>query len=137
MLKDIDAACAAAGVWPHALLCAHAHNYQRFTRIKDGRHTPFIVAGDGGHGMAALTKKNQPTIRVPLDQPPLSDGSDTVVFESYDDQDFGYLRVLVSALQLRVEYHPATDGEAAKTPDDSVTVDLSARTIVPYKVPPA
>ena len=28
---------------------------------------------------------------------------------------------------MRIEYHPASDGAAAKTPDDSVTIDLSTR----------
>ena len=32
MLKEIDAICAKVGVWPHAVLSGHAHNYQRFTR---------------------------------------------------------------------------------------------------------
>jgi hypothetical protein len=36
--------------------------------------------------------------------------------------------------QLRIEYHPSSDGEAAKTPDDSVTVDIASRKLVPYKV---
>jgi len=30
---------------------------------------------------------------------------------------------------LRIEYHPAPDGAAAKTPDDVVAVDLKARTL--------
>ena len=47
-LKEIDDACAKAGVWPHAVLSGHAHNYQRFTRYYGGRETPFIVAGGGG-----------------------------------------------------------------------------------------
>ncbi len=58
-----------------------------------------------------------------------------VVFENYDDRNFGYLRLLVDPKQLRIEYHPASDGEAAKTPDDSVTVDLATRTIVRYQLP--
>ena len=33
MLGQIDKACNDAGVWPHAVLSAHAHNYQRFTRL--------------------------------------------------------------------------------------------------------
>jgi hypothetical protein len=53
MLKDIDGACAAAGVWPHAVLSGHAHNYQRFTRTKAGRQTPYIVSGNGGHAVSA------------------------------------------------------------------------------------
>ena len=131
-LKDIDAACAAAGVWPHAVLSGHAHNYQRFTRTQAGRQTPFLVAGNGGHGLARLTKKSQPTLRTPLPQDTLSDGTDTVVFENYDDQDYGYLRLLVDPQQLRIEYHPASDGQDAKTPDDFVTVDLASHTLVHF-----
>jgi hypothetical protein len=70
-----------------------------------------------------------------MKQPGLSNGTDQVVFESYDDQDFGYLRVIADPKQLRIEYHPATDGAAAKTPDDSVTVDLATSTIVHYQLP--
>jgi hypothetical protein len=56
-----------------------------------------------------------------------------VTFENYDDTDYGYLRVLVNAQQLRIEYHPASDGTAAKTPDDFVTVDLKTRKLVHFK----
>jgi hypothetical protein len=55
-----------------------------------------------------------------------------VTFENYDDTDYGYLRVLVNAQQLRIEYHPASDGAVAKTPDDFVTVDLTTRTLVHF-----
>jgi len=43
------------------------------------------------------------------------------------------LRLLVNEQQLRIEYHPASDGAAAKTPDDSVTVDLATRKLAPYQ----
>ena len=134
MLKQIDAICDAAGVWPHAILSGHAHNYQRFTRSKGGRQTPFLVAGNGGHAITRLTKKGTPALRVPSAQSALSDGTDSVVFENYDDQDFGYLRIIVNAHQLRIEYHPQSDGEDAKTPDDFVTVDLAHRKLVHYQV---
>ena len=133
MLKDIDAACAATGIWPHAVLSGHAHNYQRFTRYKEGRETPYLVSGNGGHGVTHLTRKGTPTIRVPVAQPSLAAGGDNVTFDNYDDQDFGYLRVIVNSEQLRIEYHPATDGAEAKTPDDNVTVDLATRKIVHYR----
>lgn len=133
MLEDLDAACMEAGFWPHAVLSGHAHNYQRFTRTKDGRQTPFIVAGNGGHAIARLTHRGTLALRAPSPQPSLSDGKDAVVFENYDDQDYGYLRVLVDARQLRIEYHPAPDGAAAKTPDDFVTVELSTRQIVHFQ----
>ena len=135
MRKEIDAVCSQHGVWPHAVLSGHAHNYQRFTRIKAGRETPFIVVGDGGHAVAPLTRKGDPALRVPALETALSDGDDKVVFENYDDQDFGYLRILVDTKQLRIEFHPASDGDAAKTPDDFVTVDLANRTLIHYQIP--
>jgi hypothetical protein len=33
---------------------------------------------------------------------------------------------------LRIEYHPASDGPATKTPDDFVTVDLKSRKLVHF-----
>jgi hypothetical protein len=132
MLKDIDTACANAGVWPHAVLSGHAHNYQRFTRTQDDRETPFVVAGNGGHALQRLTSKGMPTLRTPAVQTPLSNGKDQVVFDNYDDSEYGYLRLVADPKQLRIEYHPASDGDAAKTPDDFVTVDLATRKIVAY-----
>lgn len=133
MLADIDRVCAAAGVWPHAVLSGHAHNYQRFTRYFDERETPFIICGNGGHAHARLTKKGAPTLRTPATEELLSNGQDRVVFESYDDTDYGYLRIIVDPTQLRIEYHPAADGEAVKTPDDSVTVDIATRMLIHYQ----
>ena len=51
---------------------------------------------------------------------------------NYDDQDYGYLRVVGTASQLRIEYQPASDGADAKTPDDFVTVDLATRKLVHF-----
>jgi len=132
MLKEIDAVCEKTGIWPHAHLSGHAHNYQRFTRRLDGRETPFIVSGNGGHAVSSLTRKTDPALRTPLKQPTLSNGSDDLTLENYDDQDFGYMRILVNSQQLRIEYHPEPDGQDAKTPDDSVTVDLATRALVTY-----
>jgi hypothetical protein len=132
MLADIDSACAEAGVWPHAVLSGHAHNYQRFTRRANGRETPFIVSGNGGHAVTKLTHKGTATVRAPVVQEALSNGKDSVTFESYDDQDFGYLRILVNSAQLHIEYHPASDGANAKTPDDFVTVELATKKLMHF-----
>ena len=131
--QEIDKICAATTVWPHAVLSAHAHNYQRFTRIRAGKSIPYIIAGNGGHGVSRLAKKNEPAIRAPsvIDT---SEG-EQVTLENYDDQDFGYLRIVANAKQLRIEYHPASDGGSAKTPDDSLTVDLATRQLVHFNVP--
>jgi hypothetical protein len=68
-----------------------------------------------------------------MNQPTLAHGGDSVTFESYDFTNYGYLRVIVNAAQLRMEYHPASDGEDSKTPDDFVTVDLATRKIVHFR----
>jgi hypothetical protein len=130
MLTQIDKACTAAGVWPHAVLSAHAHNYQRFTRAHGQTQIPYIVCGNGGHNVTRLSRGNS-TVRVPSPLQ-ISGHADHVTFESYDDQDYGYLRVIVTKSQLRIEYHPASDGGAAKTPDDAVTIDLAQRRITHF-----
>ena len=129
MLQEIDAACKSTGTWPHAVLSGHAHSYQRYTRATGNMEIPYIIAGNGGHGLTPLVRRGDPALRVPS---PLAT-SPGVTFENYDDQDYGYLRVLVNAQQLRIEYHPASDGAAAKTPDDFVTVDLKTRKLVHFK----
>ncbi len=134
MLKDIDTVCEQTGIWPHAILSGHAHNYQRFTRYTNGRETPFVVCGNGGHALTRLTRKSEPALRVPMEQPTLADRGEKVVFESYDFTDYGYLRVIADEKQLRIEYHPASDGDEAKTPDDFVTVDLATRKLVHFRI---
>jgi hypothetical protein len=132
MQKQIDAICDEVGVWPHAVLSGHAHNYQRFTRTHKKMQIPYLIAGNGGHGLARLVKKGGQPLRVPQvvsGNPPSGDG---VMLESYDDQDYGYLRIIVGPSQLRIEYHPASDGDGAKTPDDFVTVDLKSRQLVHF-----
>ncbi|HEX3660748.1 MAG TPA: metallophosphoesterase [Acidobacteriaceae bacterium] len=120
MLADIDTACQAAGVWPHAVLAGHAHNYQRYTRTVNGLSIPFLVAGCGGHSPLS---KMRGTYRTPYKI------DDTLTLESYDDTDYGYLRITVTAATLRIEFHPEHDGGTTKTPDDVVTVTLATHTI--------
>jgi hypothetical protein len=137
MQAQIDKICDQVGVWPHADLAGHAHNYQRFTRYRsDGTQIPYIVCGNGGHGLQRLSKaKNGTALRAPQIVQAKSDHADKVVFENYDDQNYGYLRIIVDYRQLRIEYHPASDGSSTKAPDDFVTVDLSKRTLQQYNAP--
>ncbi len=132
---QIDQICNQTGVWPHAFLSGHAHNYQRFTRTRsvDQTQIPYIVCGNGGHNVVALAKPGTPALRTPQVIQAASSTQDQVVLENYDDQNYGYLRLVVSATQLRIEYHPASDGTAAKTPDDFVTVDLASRLFVHFQ----
>jgi len=120
MLADIDRACQTAGVWPHAVFSGHSHNYQRYTRTMNNFQIPFLVAGNGGHSPLSSMRA---TYRTPY----VID--DTLTLESYDDTDYGYLRVVVNAETMRIEYHPESDGGTTKTPDDDVTITLATRTI--------
>jgi hypothetical protein len=120
MLQDIDNACQSAGVWPHAVLSGHSHNYQRYTRTVSNYQIPFVVAGGGGH---APLSKMRSAYRTPY---PIDS---TLTLESYDDTDYGYLRIVVNAQTLTIEFHPESDGGTTKTPDDTVTVEIASRTI--------
>src|SRR6202011_6230106 len=87
IMKDLDACCKAAGLWPDVLLSGHAHLYQRFTRdISSGQQTPYIVAGSGG--FAATTPKNLPPA-------PITVGDHTL--EINPIVDFGYITVETDA----------------------------------------
>jgi hypothetical protein len=128
MRQQMDAVCQSAGIWPHAVLSGHAHNYQRYTRHRaDGTDIPYVVCGNGGHNVQKLQMTNGIALRTPQVFQKKTATDDAVTFENYDDTDYGYLRILVTGTQLRIEYHPAGDGAGAKTPDDSVTIDLKTR----------
>ena len=117
------------GVWPTAVLAGHAHNYQRFTRTRpDGTQIPYVVCGNGGHNVTPLTTTGQP-LRAPQIIQAGSKTTDQISLDSYDDRNYGYLRLTVTAAQLRIEYHPASDGAGSKTPDDQVTVDIQKGTL--------
>lgn len=120
MLQDIDSACQSAGVWPHAVFSGHAHNYQRYTRTVNNFQIPYLVVGCGGH---TPLSKMRGTYRTPYKI------DDTLTLESYDDTDYGYLRVVVNTETMAIEFHPESDGGTTKTPDDDVTVTLATHTI--------
>ena len=120
MLQDIDSACQAAGVWPHAVFSGHAHNYQRYTRTVNNYQIPYVVAGCGGHSPLS---KMRATYRTPYKI------DDTLTLESYDDTDYGYLRVIVNAESMSIEFHPQSDGGVTKTPDDDVTITLATHIV--------
>ena len=120
MLADIDSACTAAGVWPHAVFSGHAHNYQRYTRTVNNYQIPFLVAGCGGHSPLS---KMRATYRTPYKI------DNTLTLNSYDDTDYGYLRIIVNATTMSIEFHPQSDGGTTKTPNDTVTITLATHIV--------
>ncbi|MBV9912632.1 MAG: hypothetical protein JOZ93_08635 [Sinobacteraceae bacterium] len=129
----MDQICDEVGLWPHAVLAGHAHSYQRFTRVrKDGTEIPYIICGNGGHNVQRISVPHGTVLRTPQIIVKKTRNEDGVTLENYDDRNYGYLRLIVNAEQLRIEYHPAADAAEAKTPDDSVTGDLHSRKRTTY-----
>jgi hypothetical protein len=142
MLAQIDTICKAAGFYPHAILAAHAHNYQRYTRtVKMGGSAydvPFVVCGDGGHNVNSLVHAakgqtpQEPAFGIDVSyldsNPAVPTGG--LLLEKYDDSSYGYLRIIVDAQQLRIGYHQVGKAPLAQSRFDLVTVDIKSHTMV-------
>jgi hypothetical protein len=143
MLQQIDALCNAQGVYPHAVLSGHAHNYQRFTRtIQFGSNTidvPFIICGDGGHDLLKLVQgksgqpAQEPQFGVEVDylepaKPAVQ--AKSLVLNHYDDTNYGYLRIAVDKTSLKIGFHQVGKSGIAQSRVDMVTVGLAGRTVV-------
>lgn len=139
MLADIDTVCKNVGVYPHAIVSGHAHNYQRYTRklTFNGKNysVPFIICGDSGHNVTTLVQssfgKKSPE---PADNTDVSYMDTATIVQStgltlnrHDDQDSGFLRVQATAKQLTITFNPVPKSGAAPKPD-VVTVNLAAHT---------
>ncbi len=122
MLDDMDGCCKKAGFWPHVFLSGHAHNYQRFTRTVGKFDVPYIVCGNSGHNVTRLTKKGSTALRTP------NKVNSELIFENYDDTNYGYLRITCDSETIRVEYHDADPDQ--KSESDAVTVDLKSHTMI-------
>lgn len=142
MLRQIDAVCKDQGIYPHAFLSAHAHNYQRYTRtVKFGGKefdVPFVVCGDGGHNVNRVVRGSkghpaqEPYNGIKVDylevKSALTVGG--LLLEKYDDTNYGYLRITVDAEQLRIGFHQVGNSSIAQSRFDLVTVDLKSHTMV-------
>jgi hypothetical protein len=111
-LADIDACCKAAGLWPDAVLSGHAHLYQRFTRVVQGKETPYLVAGSGGFSATAPFGG--------LPNAPVKAGDHTLVINPIVE--FGYLTVTTDAKTLTMTFKTVTNRQVMQR--DTVTVDL-------------
>jgi hypothetical protein len=140
MLAEIDAICQATGVYPHAVISGHAHNYQRYTRKLNfgGKNyfVPFVICGNSGHNVTPLTKNSfGKKIPEPGDNVDVSymDTSATVktgslTLNRHDQTNSGFLRVSVTAQKLTITFNPVSKaGEPVKP--DTVTVDLASHTV--------
>jgi 3',5'-cyclic AMP phosphodiesterase CpdA len=95
----LDRCFARAGRAPDAVFAAHAHNYQRFSRVYNGRQIPYVVAGTGGFHNLHPVASGAP-------KPPGSfDGLPEVTLEAYQDADFGFMTVTAGPDGARVTYN--------------------------------
>jgi hypothetical protein len=144
MLREIDTICSDVGVYPHAFLSGHAHNYQRYARsIQFGGkdyEVPFVVCGDGGHNVNPIVRasKGQHLVEPPFDsdvsyldtKPAVK--SKGVILKKYADSrtSYGYLKITVDPQALRIGFHQVGVSTLAQSRFDLVTVDLKThRTI--------
>lgn len=103
----LDAAFAASGRTPDLVLNGHVHNYQRFTRTRNGKPLPYIVIGNGGyHNLHHLAKDAKNGMQV----------TDDVVLEFADAKHWGFLELTVEGQTITGSYTTVTkDGQT--TPD--------------------
>ena len=116
MLADIDKCCTQAGLLPDAVIAAHAHNYQRFTRYasSNGKNvqTPYFVVGTGGRGIVNVPQAKGERI---------GDHS----FES-SLIGYGYLTVTVTTQNLTL-FFTQVDANGLKSAfDKKIVVNLSS-----------
>jgi uncharacterized protein YukJ len=121
----IDATCRKAGFWPDAVICGHAHLYQRVVRQDPtiGKDLPYVMAGAGGYGVTPAEEVGKPYMAQIA-----SSGSrlSRILNES------GYVRAMVTAplhgnATLRFEYHSVK--QTSDEPDDVCTVNLLTGTL--------
>ncbi len=105
----LDQAFKDSGRAPDLVLSGHVHDYQRFTRVYEGRKITYLVVGNSGyHNLHLLAK----------DAAPGKEVVSGVTFEYGDAKEYGFLRLTVSDGKISGEYtgvHPGTmpDGSNA------------------------
>ncbi len=141
MLREIDTICSSVGIYPHAVLSGHAHNYQRFTRVikfgKDTYEVPFIVCGDSGHNVNSLVKsrRGQPAqephfgvdVKYLEVKPALTVQS--LKLKHYDDTNYGYLRITVDKDKLAIGFHQLGE-RVPQSRVDMTTIDLATHSLI-------
>jgi hypothetical protein len=129
MLKQIDQACAAAGIQPDLHLSGHAHLYERYTRTVNGKQIPYIVAGMGGYYNLPGLKPGKKAAPPSTPQSGTDASNNPLTLETYNDTTFGFLRITVSPASITGDF-VTVDPTSGKTGNgDSFTVDLKANRV--------
>lgn len=141
MLKQIDTCCEQAGIWPDLVLSGHSHLYERYTRTMkaDARQIPYVVAGNGGYYNLSKMKTNANGAKPTAGQQSEPDGQgNAITLDQYNDTDYGFLRITVSATTILVEALTVKPDVTTAVPPppmpppaviDRFTVDISSHII--------
>jgi hypothetical protein len=114
----IDATCRKAGFWPDAVICGHAHLYQRAVRQDTGQDIPYVLTGAGGYAITPGEEVGKSFMAK------AGASGSRLAFKRFES---GYVRATVTSPAngdptLRFEYRsvkPLSDG-----PDDVCTLNL-------------
>jgi hypothetical protein len=120
MDDDLIDAFTQAGLWPDLVLSGHAHYYERFTRVVDGKQIPYIIAGCGGYNLSGFAEASNPADKIPADK------AENTALRAYV-KSFGYLKLKVTKDQIAVVFNciEAQYGNAY----DSIILDLNTHQI--------
>jgi hypothetical protein len=105
----------------------------------DGRQIPYLVAGNGGYYNLSKLKTNSAGKKPTPGKQTEPDGQgNTITLEQYNDTNFGFLRITVSATAILVEALTVSSTQITTTPSapvpapvviDRFTVNLSSHTV--------
>jgi hypothetical protein len=102
ILKVLDRAFEESKRLPDIVISGHVHNYQRFTRKLDKHQIPYIVLGNSGHWkLHRLQTHDGNRIKTPFKLP----DRDDAVLEKYCDDEYGFMRLHVSAKKLEGKFY--------------------------------
>ena len=139
MLAEIDAICDQTGVYPHAIISGHAHNYQRYTRkltFHGQKYSvPFIICGDSGHNINSLVdsryspKPPEPGDNVDVSYMDASSRfqSTSLMLNRHDQTNYGYLKCTVTASKVTISFNGVPKKGPSPKPD-TVTIDIASHT---------
>ncbi len=114
LTSDLDAAFKESGLWPDAVLSGHAHLYERWHRVIEGRDIPYLIAGSGGYGLRGT--KNIP--KIPFKWAGFEMRKKPII-------DYGYLLLTVDMKAKPAKLKIAFKRPSAPTRGDSLQVALS------------
>jgi len=122
---------AETGVYPHFIMSGHVHNFQRFTVSQqiggsNGQITCLVLGNGGYTRLGQLHKLGGEYPQAPLQL------TDNLSLDAYDQQNFGFARIEVSASEIVTTVFTAPYNESATpTPGtaDRFVMDIATRRI--------